>query len=152
MLLWRLEGKKLISMKLNENLVNHYGSLITIAFMAGSDGKEDSYHYSEIELEYCNIIMDIKKGEKYVESYFSQHMIELYMSSFEAEISAYQILNTPLPAIVEKLATIVRDNSNSSERLYCKQTLDNFAKKMAIAFDRPTLPYILSKASNIIGK
>ena len=52
-------------MKLNDNLVNHYGSLITIAFMAGSDGKEESYQYSDIELEYCNIIMDIKKGEKY---------------------------------------------------------------------------------------
>jgi len=138
-------------MKLNDNLVNHYGSLITIAFMAGSDGKEESYQYFDIELEYCNIIMDIKRGEKYVASYFSQHMIELYMSAFEAEISAYQMLNTPLPTIVEKLATIVRDNCSSIERTYCKQTLDNFAKKMAIAFDRPALPYILSKASNIIG-
>ena len=73
------------------------------------------------------------------------------MSAFEAEISAYQMLNTPLPTIVEKLATIVRDNCNTSERMYCKQTLDNFAKKMAVAFDRPALPYILSKASNIIG-
>lgn len=138
-------------MKLNDNLVNHYGSLITIAFMAGSDGKEESYQYSDIEFEYCNIIMDIKKGEKYVESYFSQHMIEIYMSAFEAEISAYQMLNTPLPTIVEKLATIVHDNCNTSERMYCKQTLDNFAKKMADAFDRPALPYVLSKASNIIG-
>ncbi len=138
-------------MKLNKNVVNHFGSLITIAFMAGSDDKEDTSEYCDIEREYCDIVMEIKKGERYVESTFSQHMIELYMSAFEAEISAYGLSNTPLPTTVELLANQVSENADSSERIYCKQTLDNFVKKMANAFDRPALPYIFSKASNILA-
>lgn len=137
-------------MILSKDVVNHFGSLITIAFMAGSDGKENASGFPDIEREYCDIVMQIKKGEPYIESLFSQRMIDLYMSAFEAEISAYQLTNTPLPTVVEILAKQVCDNANSAERYYCKQTFDSFVKKMSDAFDRPALPYLLSKASDIL--
>ena len=137
-------------MILSKDVVNHFGSLITIAFMAGSDGKEDASMFHDIEREYCDIVMQIKKGERYIESPFSLRMMDLYMRAFEAEISAYQLTNTPLPTIVEILAKQVRDNANSTERFYCQQTFDSFVKKMSNAFDRPALPYLLSKASNIL--
>ena len=126
-------------MKLNNNIANKFGALVSIAFVIATEERENNPEIEKLSMELLNIIMNVKRGSPYDGTHIADKLMDLYMQSIYVEIGVYQPGASYSQSILDNLAQEVADNANESERQYCFDTLRSFVNKLADSLNRPEL-------------
>ena len=126
-------------MKLNNNIANKFGALVSIAFIIATEERENNPEIEKLSMEFLDIIMNVKRGSPYDGTHIADKLMDLYMQSIYAEIGVYQPGASYSQSILDNLAQEVADNANESERQYCLDTLRSFVNKLADSLNRPEL-------------
>lgn len=117
-------------MRLNSEISDYFGAILTGVFAMAADGKESSANYAAMENKFLNIIADIKDKKSCDANFFRNHIFHNYAASFNMIANTYPI---------EEIIGIIRTEATFEELQYCKNTLNQFIRDLATGFNRPDL-------------
>ncbi len=118
-----------MSMKLNADILNFYGLILSSAFAEAAAGKENSPNYITMENKYKAIMKDIMgfpddnstSSDKLFECLWETRLI-----SFNMIMDTYSI---------EEIVDTIRVKASCEELKFCKNTLIQFVRDLATNFN-----------------